>query len=60
VLGYVANSVPARLLTSLVAVVMGKPEFLRDLRNRRPAFSPAGMSEPETDFNSTFHSSKTH
>lgn len=58
VLGYVANSVPARLLQSLVAVVQGKPEFLRDVK-KRPAYSPVGDSEPD-DFNLTFQSSQTH
>jgi hypothetical protein len=59
ILGYVANSVPARLLASLVAVVQGKPEFLRDLQKRQ-AISPMGEGEHEELFNSSFKSSKTH
>jgi hypothetical protein len=58
ILGYVANSVPARLLASLVAVVQGKPEFLRDLQKRQ-AISPMGEGEHEELFNSSFKSSKT-
>jgi hypothetical protein len=34
VLGYVAQSVPAKLLGSLVRIVQGKPEFLRDLQKK--------------------------
>jgi len=34
VLGYIATSVPAKLLGSLVSMVNGKPQFLRDLQRK--------------------------
>jgi hypothetical protein len=37
VLGYVAQSVPAKLLGSLVRIVQGRPDFLRDVREKRNA-----------------------
>jgi len=37
VLGYVAQSKPAKLLGSLIRIVQGRPEFLRDVQNKRNA-----------------------
>jgi hypothetical protein len=42
VLGYVAQSVPAKLLGSLIRIVQGKPEFLRDLQKKNAEHVSSG------------------
>jgi hypothetical protein len=42
VLGYVAQSKPAKLLGSLIRIVQGRPEFLRDMQKRNAEHVSSG------------------